>query len=270
MAKQQQQQQKGKKNHMLRNAFLIVIVLIIAAIVYFYYTYLNGGATLTLVSALASNPSALQTTVMQKINSYPQFSLSYAGMATMNITTPQGDPVVALPFLLSYQKYNNNTRTTIDLTNFPIIGSLNAVVISLNNGTTVYACYGASNVYTCSKASGTSQQVVQNITNQFGLNNFGTGTIASAVPSGYNNMPCFAISGSGALQGQSIFTNGQNATATFTGCFSASYYVPLWLNATIVPHSGPPVMINMHVVNISQSSSQSITQLPGPLVNITK
>ncbi len=257
-----------KRGHALRNTGILIIFVIIIGGAYFYYEYLSGGI-LSLATAIASNPNAATSIILNKINSNPEFTLSYVGSATMNITTPQGDPVVTLPFNISYEKHQSDTRTTVSFSDFPVIGNFSSIVISEDNGSTVYVCYrGLSSGYTCAVGSGTAQQIERNLSNQFGLSNFGSASVHSVSPSYYDGLPCFLISGNGNLNGESIlYTGSQNAALSFTGCFSSNYYVPLNITALITPAGGSPVTIVAHVVGISPTSSSNITTLPGPLIN---
>jgi hypothetical protein len=260
-------QASKKKNHTLRNVGLIILALIIIAGAYFYYEYLSGGL-LTLVAAVASNPQSAQLLIQQKLNSYPQLSIGFSGTVSENVTTPQGDPVITLPFTINYQKYLSNTRTSVSFANFPVIGNFASTIITINNASTIYACYNAaSGGYQCSVSNGTLAQIEMNLTNQFGLQNFGNVHISSASPSYYNGLPCVYVVGSGTLSGGSILTPGsQSSQVSFTSCFSSNYYVPLNLTAIIVPQTGSAITVLMHETNVSQSTSQAeVTTLPGPL-----
>ena len=249
---------KQKKRHIGRNIGLAILVLVVLLGVYFYYTFLNGGIATAAMSG-SKNPSSFSTIILQKLDSNPQLTLSYLASANFG----QGD----LPLYLSFLKYQNDTRVTLTTVDFPQLGNFSAVGISLNNGTTIYACYDYNNAgYTCSKATGSPAQIMQNLTSTFGLPSFGSPNIKSVLPSYYNGMPCFAVSGSGMIYGTSTLYSGQNASVSFNGCFSSNYYIPLTANATITTNTGNTIYITLAAVNVSTSSNESaVTTLPGPL-----
>lgn len=251
-------EKQKKKRHVGRNVGLGILVLLILLGVYFYYAFLSGGIATAVISG-SKNPSSFGTIILQKLDSNPQLTLSYLGYANLGT----GDP----PFYLSFLKYQNDTRVTLTTVDFPKLGNFSAVGISLDNGSTVYACYDYNNTgYKCSTATGSPAQIIQNLTNTFGLPGFGAPSIKSVLPSYYNGMPCFAVSGTSNIYGTSALYNGQNASVSFNGCFSSNYYIPLTANATITPVSGNSIYITLTAVNVSTSSTESaVAALPGPL-----
>ena len=252
---------QAKKRHTGRNIGLGILVLFIILGAYFYYTWLSGGIASTLIAASqnpASFASSFKSLALQKINSNPQLTLSYLGYVNFS-----ADP----PFYLSFLKYQNNTRVTLTLVDFPGIGNFSAVGISLDNNTKVYVCYNINNVgYTCKLSTGSPTQIVQNLTNEFSLSSFGNAQVKSVLPSYYNGMPCFAVSGTGTIYGTTRFYLGGNASVAFNACVSSSLYMPYTANATITPSSGGPITIALHAVNVSTTSNESaVTGLPGPI-----
>ncbi len=247
----------ARKKHTGRYVGLGILAAVIIIGAYFYSAFLSGGI-ITTVATASQNPASFGSIVLQKLNSNPQLTLSYVGSANFS-----SDP----PFYLSFLKYHNDTRVTLTLTNFPHIGNFSAVGISLDNGTTVYVCYNVNGAgYTCKKSTGSPTQIIQNLSNAFSLSSLGNAHVTSVLPSYYNGMPCFAVSGSGTVYGTSEFFSGSNATVAFNGCISSSYYIPLTANATITPSSGGPITIALHAVNVSTTSNMSaVAALPGPI-----
>lgn len=248
--------QQGRR-HTGRNAGLVILAVIIIVAVYFYFAFLSGGIVGAVVQG-SKNPSQFGSIILQKINSNPKLTLSYVGYANFS-----PDP----PFYLSFLKYHNDTRVALTLVNFPHIGNLSAVGISLDNGTTVYVCYGLNGAgYTCHKATGSPTQIVKNLTSAFSLSSFANAHIKSVLPSYYNGMPCFAVSGNGTIYGATQFYTGSNASVAFSACISSSLYIPYIANVTITPPSGGPITIALHAVNVSTTSNESaVTSLPGPV-----
>ena len=247
----------AKKRHTGRYIGLGIIAVILMLAIYFYYTYLSGGIASAVIAA-SKNPSSFGSIVLQKLNSNPQLTLSYLGYVNFS-----ADP----PFYLSFLKYQNDTRVTLTLVDFPGIGNFSAVGISMHNNTKVYVCYDINNAgYTCKLSAGSPTQIVQNLTNEFSLSSFGNAQIKGVTPSYYNGMPCFAVSGTGTIYGTTHFYPGSNASVAFNACVSSSLYIPYTANVTITPSSGGPITMALHAVNVSTTSNESaVTSLPGPV-----
>ncbi len=247
-----------KKGHAKLYIGLGIFAIILLGAAYFYLTFLSGGI-LPLAFNTVQNQSSLAPAILSKIQSYPQLNVSYAGSISQG-----SDP----PLAVIFTKFQNNYKVHIGIPN-PTTGKpYNLDGISLNNGTQVYLCSGYSGTtYPCKTFSGSPYQLAEQMGEDLGL---GTGLqntkiISLPTPSYYNGSPCFQISGSDVIQNAHGFLlNATSANLSFTGCISAKYYVPLYLNATITPSSGQAIRIYLYSVGIFKMSNDSaITNMPG-------
>jgi hypothetical protein len=267
---EQHKKQVGGKSHIVRNISLIVVVAIVIGGAYFYYEYFSGGIGGAVYYAIISgNPSqAIQTAALQKLDSTPQFTLSYAGAITENITVNSIDPQVVRPFYLGYQKYTNASRISASFSGLPNLANESLVIIKLDGGSTVYVCLNQSGTgFKCTESAGSAQQEEASISGYFGLSSLGNLHIGTPTPSYFNGLPCFLVQGTGTLYGSTpLLQDSGNASLGFSACFSSDYYVPLTINATLTPAGSTPVFIHAYATNITASSNYTaVATLPGPL-----
>ncbi len=262
--------------HKARNIGLGILAVIIIAGILFYYLYLSGGVG-SLAYAAITNPSSLKSAILNKVNSYPQFGVSYSGKIGVSVNYSGTDPTVYIPLNLSYLKYQNDERVSLMVGGLSLGGiggaagialhNLSAIGISINNGSTVYACYGYNGgKYNCAKSNGSPTQIISNISNAFNFSGVKGYKVGSVLPGFYNGMPCWQASGNLTLSSQSQPVNG-TALVDFSSCFSSQYYFPLTLTANISTKTGS-YSISMAETNITQATNLSeVTALPGPLIN---
>ena len=264
---------KDGKRHTGRKIGLAILLIIILGGAAFYFVYLSGGIG-TLAYRAAMNSSSLKAVLLQKINSYPQLGVTYLGSIGYNVNIGNADPVVAVPINVSFLKYMNDERVSFSVGALPIGGlsaysNISAVGISINNGSTVYACYKHnSGSYQCYAATGSPTQIFNNVTNALNLSALGGFHLGVPTPGFYNGMPCWNAAGSLTLYGTKGLFNG-TALVDYNTCISPTYYMPLALNANITTSTNQ-FAVNLHVRNITQATSDAeVTSLPGPLVNST-
>jgi hypothetical protein len=268
--------QPVEKGHTARNIGLVIIAIVVIGGCYFYYEYLSGGIGGAVYAAITSgNPAqSIQNSAFQKLNSTPQFTLSYQGTITENVTVNNTDPVMSFPFYLSYQKYYSTSRVSASFSGLPGLANESVVLIyeNITGNSTVYACLNLGGTgFKCTESSGDAGQIEQNLSNYFGLSNLGNVKVGTPIPSYYNGMPCFSVQGTGTVYGRTrLLRNSGNASISFSACFSSNYYVPLVLNASAVSPGMSPVALHVAVTNITEASNYTaITSLPGPLGNST-
>ena len=261
------------KRHTGRKIGLAVLLIIILGGIAFYFAYLSGGIGTPAYHA-ATNSSSLKTALLQKIDSYPQLGINYIGSIGYNVNLGGADPVIAVPINVSFLKYMNDERVSFSVGALPVGGfgaysNISAVGISIDNGSTVYACYRhASGPYSCFAATGSPTQIFNNITNALNLSALSGFHLGIPTPSIYNGMPCWKAAGNLTLYSTKGIFNG-TAFVSYNTCISPTYYIPLVLNANITTSTNQ-FAVNLYVRNITQATSESeVTALPGPLVNVT-
>ncbi len=262
--------------HKVRNIGLGIIAVVIILGIAFYYLYLSGGVGSLAYTAITS-PSSLKSAILQKINSYPQLGVSYSGKIGISVNYSGTDPTIYIPINVSYLKYQNNERVSFTIGSLPTSGigtvsgigmhNISAVGISINNGSTVYACYGYNGgQYSCVKSSGSPTQILSNISSAFNFSGVKGYKVGSVLPGFYNGMPCWQANGNLTVSSSSQPLNG-TALVDFNSCFSSQYYFPLTLTANISTKTGS-YSISLAETNITQATSLSeVTSLPGPLLN---
>lgn len=259
----------SRKGHLLRNMFLGGVLVIVIAAGAFYYLYLSGGIANAALQAM-SNPSNLTALIQQKIGATKELNLGYLGSLRTNVTLPAGDPIVTVPFNVGLLKYYNDTRITVSISGAQDLGIRNfsAVGISMNGGSTAYVCYNIGNAgYTCAKTSSNSLFVtLTDLTKFFNISQISNFKVSQVSPSFYNGTSCWFLSGNGTLVFATSWLNSRSAYARFSTCLSSAYYVPLYLNADLLPQNGSAINVTLRSVNITQATNQAgVTTLPGPL-----
>ena len=273
-AKEKKAEVKGQKTgHLKRNVLLMVLAALILGGILFYNAYLSGGI-INAYTQLSNNPSNLQPILFQKINAAPQFKLSYLGLAYGNVnTTSLKNQHISVPFTLDFSRYGNNTRFGVSVNNANSIGIANfsAVGVSINNGTKLYACYNVNGAgYGCSDTRGSILQIAGNLSGLFGLSGISKFNVTGVLPSLYDGMPCWSVSGNGTVYGNGVLFRGNSANINFTTCLSPQYYIPLNANITILPSGTGPIIILLQEKDLEQATTQAqVTSLPGPVSNST-
>lgn len=263
----------GEGRHTGRKIGLAILLIIILAGIAFYFLYLSGGVGTLAYHAIA-NSSSLKTLILQKISSYPQLGVAYRGGIGYKVNVGNIDPVVTVPVNVSFLKYMNDERVSFSVGALPAgnlgaYSNISAVGISINNGSTVYACYKYNSAqYQCHESKGSPTQIFSNITNALNLSSLGGSHIGIPSPGLYNGMPCWNIAGNLTIQSTKGIFNG-TALVQYSACISPTYYFPLTLNANVTTATNQ-FSVALRETNITQVTNPSeVTSLPGPLVNST-
>ena len=250
---------KGHTGLYIRLGILAVIVI---GVIYFYYAFLSGGV-LSLALGAAQNPSSLEPAIMSKISSYPQLNISYSGSVSQG-----SDPALTV----SFEKFYNDYAIFISVPNLTTGSMYKITVLSEGNNSLTYYCSGYSNAeQACNESSGTPSQAAEHIASSLGITGLQNAKITGVpTPTYYDGKPCFAVSGSDVLHNANgLLVDAGSANVVFSGCMSAKYYVPLYLNATITPATGPVTHLYMHASSIVPYSSNIVAAtLPG-IINST-
>jgi hypothetical protein len=257
---------KSGVSHMKRNAALVVLLVVVVGAALFYNFYLGGGV-IGIASGALSNPAALKGMIIQTVASTPEITLNYAGTIRANVTPPNGsDPLVSIPFSLSYMKYYNDTRMNFTLVGNPSLGIASVSAVSVQEDTNVTLCYNINDTgFTCAASpGGTTTEIFQNLTRELNISSIVNVGVSGAMPSLYNWAPCWAVTGSGTVNADSMIFGGSNANMSFSACVSTKYDVPLWLKATITESNGERILVNITANQLSHTSSRGeATALPG-------
>ncbi|VVB76859.1 Uncharacterised protein [uncultured archaeon] len=246
-----------------------VLLVVVLAGAYLYYTY--GSLPSAVLSSKQVNESTLRSALLQKISSTPQLSFAYLGSIVINNT----DPYIAINF----SKYYNDSRATFSFTQFPVLGNVSVIIISLNNGTSGYGCLKAWNStlgeakgYVCTTATGLATSGIMDTLNRI----VNTSSISNLQISSYgislwNGQPCYSVSGSGAMKVNGALVNQAGfipSTFDFDSCFSAQYNIPLTLNGTFDLGNGRFAHVRIRQTGMGLATSDSeVVSLPGPVLN---
>ncbi len=245
-----------------------IIVMLVAASAYLYAMY--GSLPTALLTAKQINQSVIEGAILQKINATPMLDLTYSGSVVINNT----DPLVSINFV----KYHNDSRLTLNYTEFPVLGNLSVVTISLGNGTTMYNCLkawngsgGTGNQYACTRlgaaASSAYTGALDRLINVSGISGV---DVHSYGISAFDGQPCYSVNATGAVPiNNTLFGQPGWGDAQFVvnACISAQYDLPLTASAAFTDAAAHGrVYLNMSETGLYTVSSQGdVAALPGPL-----
>ena len=290
----------------------VIALIVIAIAVYFLVISPPGGAGLLsgsnpLLSILSSKNqptvSMVAGTIIKKFNQTQQLSVSYTGLATVSLRSSlTGSITMAMPVVISFEKYANNTRVGINATGIPILGNLSIISISLANGT-AYNCQSGASLFGSSYGTGagttvqakpgyTCTKTVQKSIVSSALNLSAQSQLNSTALNGtkvnfegtksYRGQQCYLVGVNGTINQsaqaagssvQSPFSAGSGAYKySASACLSPSYYIPLnvtfSLSSSAQNASISSINFVMNETSLSgQTSLAQISALPGPVTN---
>jgi hypothetical protein len=265
---------KTAKSHLKRNVSVIILILVIFGAILFYNEYLSGGI-INAASSLSKNPEGIGTIITQKIAAASQIKIAYVGLVSGYVypPPPANDPYISIPFAMNFSKYGNDERVSVSMSDAQLLGISNfsAVGISVNNGTKVYSCYDINETgFKCFETTGNVFQVASKLSSMLNLSGTTKFNVTGAFPSSYSGEPCWSVSGNGTILGNSVLFRGNSSYLDLNACLSPDYYVPVYVNATLVPSGAAPINILIKEVALSNETSQSqVTSLPTPISNST-
>ena len=290
----------------------VIALIIIAIAVYFLFISPSGSTGLLsgsnpLLSILSSKNqptvSMVAGTIIKKFNQTQQLSVSYTGLATIGLrSTITGSITMAIPVVISFEKYANNTRVGINATGIPVLGNLSIISISLANGT-AYNCQSGASLFGSSYGTGagttvqakpgyTCTKTVQKSIVSSALNLSAQSQLNSTALNGtkvnfegtksYRGQQCYLVGVNGTINQsaqaagssvQSPFSAGSGAYKySASACLSPSYYIPLnvtfSLSSSAQNASISSINFVMNETSLSgQTSLAQISALPGPVTN---
>ncbi len=233
----------------------------------FYYLYLSGGIA-NVVLESATNSSRLSGAMLQKFNTYKEIGMSYNGTITGNVILQNGDPYIYAVFNISMEKYYNDTRITFTMQHSMLltgVSSLSAVIISEDNGSTVYACYDENNTgYACNATGGSALYALKHLTRIFGITGFSNTTISNVAPSLYDGQACWRVNGTTTINSKFLDgLLGAKPDTSFYACISPTYYTPLSLEVFMTGNQSTSLFINMYNLTVTNATSEAqVTTLP--------
>ena len=290
---------KAGNSYMLAAGAIVVVIIVVAGLLYFGMNkastgksagvpntsvpQIGTGSTVppTTVVALGANQITAQKliTMLDAYKTPNMFTINYKGSVLSVV--PSESFEIAGNIISQYQRYDTYSRalTSESLNSANLTGNRTTAYYYSSNSLSYYCASNTTANYTCSP-----------LTIPFNITTFGLSTLLGTLPqnltqtvlttanSSYNGMPCLAIS---ATVVNTLYNDGVylNTTAHITGCIQQAYKVPLTLDvnatdtesgtyvngttSTPVPTQTAIVTVDMHMVNITNSSSQlQVENLP--------
>jgi hypothetical protein len=283
--------QKGGLPIMPIVAVIVVVIIALGA----YFVLGRGGSNQLMAQLSAKNnqtPVGIVRIASAQLVSANQFNVSYTGQVSVKTSGGSlGGLSVAIPFRLTFERYGNNAKVAINASGIPEFGSLNEVVVSLENGTS-YQCgtstemsdegyankVNASSGLECAE-TGQAQNVQQEMMDFLAQLNESAGLInANSVVTvvgaeQYKGQGCVLVRVT-ASSNQSGYSNGKYNIAT---CLSDQYNVPLNLTiqaaietSTTSSAGSENITVGMNESSLgTMVSASSIAALPGPIVSLS-
>jgi hypothetical protein len=286
---------QGKRSPTISIASVVVIILVIGAAAY----YLTSGHSSSnndliyaqflksYVSKSPLNLTAFQPISTEKLKSLPQFYLNYSGKIVVSSnSTLLGGLTLSIPFTAGYEKYDNDSRATLNLKDVPLFGNLS--IIAINSSSGIYSCtsnatsllglYTRPPGYTCTKTNTSEFSSLINATTSFSSNI----VVDSLSLQSYQKQSCLLTTMTGTVSpGSKQHLSNISSTLgslagsvstidmNFTGCYSTDYYVPFNLSG-VASSSNTSITVTLHETGIGTQINQTkVTTLPGPIVNAT-
>ena len=269
---------KGQQNIAIIGAVIGVIVL--AGIIWAAYG-LGGSSpvstttafTTTIASTSSSGQLSAQTflSTLASYRQQPQFTANYVG--TLYSALSSGTPTTG-NLITQFQRYNNSAVSTTDISSMQA-GSLNTAVYYGSNGIAYGCTTGQTQNYTCQQIPTAFNASTFGLSVFLGALSNSSAHTVSQINSSYDGIPCIALS---TLTNNTYNDSGVIVTtkSVVSGCVQPVYRIPLVLNltsestaagsyqngtgrTTITPVK-EDVLVNLHIVNLTNSSSQSIVE----------
>lgn len=285
-------QQPGSKKTALIIAAAIIIVIIVVVVAVLMFTGLlktiqTGSSLFGLLSANKeiTMGNFVKLVSVSGLNA-SSFAISYAGNVLLNVNNVQ----VTMPFGITEEKHNNNSRLDLEIYKVPLIGG-NLSVIEIKNATKYYSCSKSSlsmlgnssknETYICTKSNesiysifNTSNSSISKLLNSTIIH------ITSINESTHDGTPCtnlagyFTYTGSNNVSTLSSLSSQANlnyvSNVVFNSCISDTQRIPLTANIYVYNNTGNRnlgVSVNLNEVSFSKTVPANITVLPGPIIN---
>ncbi len=240
--------------------------------------------------------------IARGVNSTQELNVTYAGVATMAVGSGLGNVRFTMPLAVKYQKYQKDSRVSLDVSDVPLLSNFSLVYIRLANSTS-YMCatspkeipMGENNTiglhatlsFTCQKEAASSSNAPLNASQLSTLAALMNGVpvrVRSAVS--HSGQSCVPVSLNGTINPQSLSKESnslgsiplassllsQNATYNYTisMCLSEQYYLPLnvtaQLNMSSSSQQGMSMLLSLNATSVSGSANDNaVTSLPGPV-----
>ena len=276
----------GKKKSRIGPLALIAIIAVVVIIALGAYAvltlsrYFHSGS-MQGFKVLGANQTGTLSHVIRNITggfNSNQFEVSYSGNVAVSVDGLQ----LSLPLKLNVSRYYNDSRAAMRLSGVPLIGNFS--IVQIRNGNNYYSC----SKVTRNSSAGFKCMRESESNSIFTLFNLSSGPV-SGVPvhfgivnqSSHNGIPCTNINGyfnysnSSELNSLNLSSRiGQRVSAanlSFLSCVSADK-IPLTLYVYAVATNRSSTLsaaLQLGENSFSNSSSQSIAELPGPVVNST-
>ncbi len=275
----QQQAPKPKNSKSLIIGIAVIIVIIVAAVA--ALSHGAGSASSPLVALLTKNHNAsiadYSNILMQKLSTVSQLSVNYSGDAEVSGSGMS----MHVPIQAGYSKYNNDSRLYLSVSNVTMLGNITMVYV--NNNTNKFTCIKSSlaaafnssaSGFRCAKTTSLFSNVsgVSSFESFAAFKNNTQIKFSYVGQRSYNGNSCALFQGAGTLPTSSALGASGSATYKISSCFSMEYYIPLNMSIEVNASSSSGAiseLITFEETSLSASSSPSITQLPGPVVNST-
>ncbi|MDE1865105.1 MAG: hypothetical protein KGH94_00485 [Candidatus Micrarchaeota archaeon] len=267
---------------------IIVVVALVALGTYGWLTsskHQNQGSSTLVTEQLFTNRTVTLAGMLGNMTEgfdTNQFQVSYTGNATADLYGLR----ISVPVNLSVARYYNDSRVYGVVSGIPLIGNL--TILDIKNGSRYYSC--DLNVNNSVRSYECHQEDASN--SLFSSYNFSNGRghgfgevmvhLSHLNVSSYRGMPCTNVFGrlnySNSTELSKINTTaetGQQVSSvnmTFLSCVSNSDRIPLTLNMVVAAGNSTKTItvgLQLSETSFSRSSSPSIAELPGPVVNST-
>lgn len=231
-------------------------------------TMRQGGSTVSQQSGEKLSAQDL-ITILSSYRQQEQFTANYSGSVYTSISTGSG-PITG-NLTSEFMRYNGSARTITAILSDQV-GELMTSVYYPANGLS-YACTANSTMnYTCQRVNTNFNASTFGLSSFLGSPSNSSSKTITAFNSSYRGIPCIGLS---SRMNSSYNSSGVIVTTrqSISSCVQPEYRIPLLLSInttstasgsylngsrrTAVPPVSETVMVNLHLVNLTNSSSQS-------------
>lgn len=283
-----------------RTSWSVLVAIVIVIVVIAYLALGRGGSgggstggfslnsgSVSIINQLSSSrnqtPSGVANIVFRQISKDKQLEVQYAGVALIHYEGYN----ISIPVNMLFEKYGNDTRFVLNITDIPYFRSVNETQIMVANGTS-YFCSSPGDLFsgkpsslrnltdatgvTCieykGNGSGGATQELGTYLDTLESNSITNATVTVLGTHSYKGQSCAKVRIIGSINGSVVSVSRYN----FTTCLSGQYDLPLNLTLSTdinSTYSNYAMNIVLNETSIGTSTSNAtVTSLPGPVTGI--